>query len=70
MREELAAKTHHFQLEKAGCTVLHLDYAMSGMGTGSCGPVPFPEYRFDEKHFLFSFQFTWEENKGADDYEM
>ena len=70
MREELAAKTHHFQLEKAGCTVLHLDYAMSGMGTGSCGPVPFPEYRFDEKHFLFSFQLTWEENKGADDYEM
>ena len=44
-QEELAAKAHRHQLEKSGYTVLCADFAMAGVGTGSCGPVLMEKYR-------------------------
>lgn len=59
--EELERKAHNFELEKSGYTVLHVDYGMSGLGTGSCGPVTRPEYRLNEKEFTFAFRVAWED---------
>ncbi|MEU6143597.1 glycoside hydrolase family 2 TIM barrel-domain containing protein [Streptomyces sp. NPDC047081] len=42
---DLTAATHHDELvPRAGC-VVHLDAAHRGLGTASCGPDTFPEYR-------------------------
>lgn len=57
--EELERKAHDFELEECGDTVLHLDYYMSGVGTGSCGPQTRPEYRFTEKDFCAQFAIEW-----------
>ena len=54
-REELERKTHNFELEKSEYTVLHLDYGMTGVGTGSCGPYTYDKYRFKEKDFCFHY---------------
>lgn len=56
-REELAAKKHHFELQKSGCTVWNIDYAMTGLGSGSCGPYTLPQYRLTEKEFVFDYAF-------------
>lgn len=52
-REELEAKKHNYELERSGYKVLSLDYKQDGIGTNSCGPLPWAEYRFDEKKFAF-----------------
>lgn len=50
-QEELTQKAHNFELEKAGCTVLCLDHALSGVGSNSCGPTLEPMYRFEGDKF-------------------
>ena len=60
-QEELAAKKHNFELEESGNTVLCLDYAQSGIGSNSCGPELSPQYRVDEKEFLFELKLIFEE---------
>lgn len=57
-QEELASKTHHYELEKVGYTILCLDYKQSGIGSNSCGPQLLESYRFDEKEFKLSFFIT------------
>lgn len=52
-REELEAKNHNYELEKSGYKVLSLDYKQNGIGTNSCGPLPWDEYCFNEKSFNF-----------------
>lgn len=47
--EELAGKAHNYELEKSGNVILHLDYAMSGVGSNSCGPELLKKYRVDER---------------------
>ncbi|MEV8562617.1 glycoside hydrolase family 2 TIM barrel-domain containing protein [Streptomyces sp. NPDC051917] len=43
--EDLTAAAHHDELvPRAGC-VVHIDAAHRGLGTASCGPDTFPEYR-------------------------
>jgi len=54
-QEELATKSHHYELEKSGFAVLCLDYKQSGIGSTSCGPQLLEQYRFDEKEFNLSF---------------
>lgn len=44
-QEELAQKRHNYELEKCGSTVVCLDAAMSGIGSGSCGPALADRYR-------------------------
>jgi len=52
-QEELTRKKHNYELIPEGMTVLCLDYAQSGIGSNSCGPVLAPQYRLDEKKFEF-----------------
>lgn len=53
-QEELEQKTHHYELEPSGSTVLCLDYAQHGIGSNSCGPIVLDAYRFKEEIFTFT----------------
>ncbi len=53
-QEELAVKTHNFELEPCGYTVLCIDYAQNGLGSNSCGPQLSDPYRFMETSFHFA----------------
>ena len=46
---ELAEKKHNYELEQSGHVIWHLDYAMSGVGSNSCGPQLLEPYRLDEE---------------------
>lgn len=59
-QEELAMKKHNFELEESGNIVLCLDYAHGGIGSNSCGPDLSPQYRVDEKEFLFDMKLFFE----------
>lgn len=58
--EELAAKKHNYELEKAGCVVVCTDYKQSGVGSNSCGPQLLPQYRFDEEEFSWEMLYCFE----------
>ena len=47
--------THTDELVKDGKTHLRIDYKVSGIGSGSCGPELKEEYRLKEKHIDFKF---------------
>lgn len=53
--KELASKRHNFELEKSGCTVLHIDYKQNGMGSAACGPDLKEAYQFNENEFELEF---------------
>ncbi|NIK78587.1 beta-galactosidase [Paenibacillus castaneae] len=55
--EDLTAAAHTYELVKRKETIVHLDYAMSGVGSNSCGPQLLEQYRFDSKAFHFEIQF-------------
>lgn len=54
--KELERKAHNFELEKDGTVHARIDYKVSGLGSGSCGPQLAECYKMnDEKvHFEFS----------------
>ena len=54
-QEELAEKKHNFELEKSPFNVLCIDYKLNGIGSNSCGPIPWEQYLFNETKFSFSF---------------
>ena len=56
LQEELAEKRHNFELERAGCTVLCVDYRQNGLASCSCGPDVSREYRFDQEEFHFGLK--------------
>lgn len=58
-QEELASKRHNYELVRNKDTVLCLDYKMSGIGSGSCGPQLAKAYQLQEEviEFLLQFQF-------------
>ena len=51
--EELTAAAHNFELKECGYTVLHLDYAQSGVGSHSCGPVLDVQWQLNVPRFTF-----------------
>ncbi|PYI51924.1 glycoside hydrolase family 2 TIM barrel-domain containing protein [Paenibacillus flagellatus] len=51
--EDLTAAGHDHELVKRKETIVHLDYKMSGVGSGSCGPQLMEPYRLNEKEFEF-----------------
>ncbi|MDU8924244.1 glycoside hydrolase family 2 TIM barrel-domain containing protein [Pasteurellaceae bacterium LIM206] len=55
-QEELQSKAHHYELQSAGCTVLCVDYKMSGIGSNSCGPALKPQYRLNESRWACEFR--------------
>jgi len=55
-QEELTQKAHNYELEKCASTVLCLDYAQAGIGSGSCGPDLIADYRLDEQTIDFAIR--------------
>ncbi|RBP99148.1 glycoside hydrolase family 2 TIM barrel-domain containing protein [Bifidobacterium xylocopae] len=53
-QEELTAKGHNHELEESASTILCLDYAQSGLGSASCGPVLADRYRMDDTDFTYT----------------
>ncbi|KAL2850181.1 glycosyl hydrolases family 2, TIM barrel domain-containing protein [Aspergillus pseudoustus] len=51
--EELDRARHPHELVEAGESLLTLDFAQHGLGTGSCGPPPFEPYRLRAGSFEF-----------------
>ncbi len=54
--EEMTHKKHNWELEKSGHTILHIDFAMSGIGSGSCGPQLDEKYRVNPKEFDYTLR--------------
>ena len=53
--EELTQKAHNFELEKNGFANVRVDYMVSGIGSGSCGPQLLERYQMNRKNVHFAF---------------
>ncbi len=53
--KELESKAHNFELEKSGTTNVRIDYKVSGIGSGSCGPQLVEAYQMNDKNVHFAF---------------
>lgn len=53
--EALTAAQHTDELVKSEFTNVRVDYKVSGIGTGSCGPWTDEKYRLKEKEITFGF---------------
>ncbi|MBP5209308.1 MAG: glycoside hydrolase family 2, partial [Clostridia bacterium] len=53
--EQLTAAAHDWELVPEEETTVIIDYKMSGLGSGSCGPQLAPAYQLRETAFDFSF---------------
>ena len=58
--EELERARHNYELKPSGNLEVHLDYKMSGIGSGSCGPQLMAKYQLSERNIewkiIFSFR--------------
>lgn len=52
--EDLDQARHPHELSEAKDNILNLDYAQHGLGSGSCGPPPFEQYRLSSIPFEFT----------------
>ncbi len=55
--EDLEYAEHTYDLEPNEETFVSINYKMSGIGTGSCGPLVTEKYRLDEENIHFEFAF-------------
>ncbi|MBE6582370.1 MAG: glycoside hydrolase family 2 [Ruminococcaceae bacterium] len=53
--QELSTKWHNFELEKNGYANVRIDYKVSGIGSNSCGPELFEQYRLNDEKISFRF---------------
>lgn len=53
--KELTEKAHGFELVKDEYTNVRIDYKVSGIGSGSCGPQLMDKYRMNDGQVHFSF---------------
>jgi beta-galactosidase len=56
--EELEAATHWWELQPSSKTVVHLDIAQRGVGTGLLGPDTRPKYRLTEREYAWQWRLT------------
>ncbi|MBQ7793653.1 MAG: glycoside hydrolase family 2 [Clostridia bacterium] len=52
---DLDSKKHNFELEKSGDIYVRIDYKVSGIGSGSCGPQLAEKYQMKDKKVHFEF---------------
>lgn len=52
---EIEGAAHDWELPASKQSVLTIDGAVGGIGTGSCGPCLLDKYRFSDKRFYFGF---------------
>jgi beta-galactosidase len=55
---DLTAAGHTYELKKREETIVQVDYKMSGVGSGSCGPQLAEKYQLREKQFSFDLRIT------------
>lgn len=55
---DLTEAKHTYELTPREETIVCIDYKMSGVGSGSCGPQLLDKYRFNEKEFSCEFSIT------------
>ncbi len=55
--EALAKARHPYELEESDDIILNLDWQMSGIGSGSCGPATAEQYRVPAKEFEHALRF-------------
>ena len=53
--KELTSKLHNFELEKSRDVNVRIDYKVSGLGSGSCGPQLSEQYRMNDGKVKFDF---------------
>jgi beta-galactosidase/evolved beta-galactosidase subunit alpha len=53
---DLEQAKHPYELVRRPEITLHLDYAQHGLGSGSCGPGPLPQYELLTQEFAFQVQ--------------
>ena len=53
--EQLHTAQHTDEIGDSAVTHVRIDYKVSGIGSGSCGPDLEPEYRLNEKKIAFAF---------------
>jgi len=58
--EELARKSHNYELEPSGKTEVTINYRQHGIGSESCCTKLAGEYCFQENEFQFAFCICWE----------
>ena len=54
-QEQLQSTAHNYELEKQPFNTLCIDYKQNGIGSNSCGVIPFDRYMLSEESFRFSF---------------
>ena len=54
-QEQLQSTAHNYELEKQPFNTLCIDYKQNGIGSNSCGVIPFDEYMLSEQKFRFRF---------------
>lgn len=54
-KEALTDAMHTDELYKNGFTNIRIDYKVSGIGSGSCGPQLLEKYQLNEKEVHFKF---------------
>jgi len=65
----LTETAHDYELTPLADTVVHIDYAHSGIGSNSCGPELDPAYRLDAPAFSFAFRLTPTRTNDASPFE-
>ncbi len=68
--EQLTKTAHDYELTPLADTVVHIDYAHSGIGSHSCGPELDPAYRLDAPAFTFTFRLTPTRTNDAAPFEL
>lgn len=53
--KELDSRKHCFELEKDGRVYVRIDYKVSGIGSGSCGPQLSEKYQMNDENVSFKF---------------
>lgn len=53
--KELTSKMHNFELKKSDDVNVRIDYKVSGLGSGSCGPLVAEQYRVNDENIKFDF---------------
>ena len=52
---ELMNTKHNYELPESSAVYFHLDYKMSGLGSGSCGPELQKQYRIEDRQIHWEF---------------
>ncbi len=67
--ENLAKARHTYELVKCNETIINIDYALSGLGSASCGPDVLDKYKLKPDEIEFSFIIKpFSRNSGTEMY--